>query len=104
VRGIVADAVLALRQEDVQAAGQVIERGQRIDTLVREVLRGCFEALRGDPRTVQVAMRVHEVAGHLQRIAAHATNIAEMVIFLVRGEDVRHAGRLPSGTAPGASE
>jgi phosphate transport system protein len=35
-------------------------------------------------------MRVLSIAKHLERIADHATNLAEMVVFMVEGEDVRH--------------
>ena len=100
VPALLRDALDAWRSEDAQMAGQVIERGPRVDGLVRQVTRACFEASRQDPRTVTGVIRWHEVAGYLHRIGAHATNIAEMVIFMVRGEDVRHAGRLPS---PGPS-
>lgn len=96
-QALVQDALRALRDEDVLLAGQVIERGPRADVLARQVLRGCFEALRHDPEHVHQATSTHEIAGYLQRIAAHATNIAEMVIFLVRGEDVRHSDHPSAG-------
>jgi phosphate transport system protein len=97
VQDLIHDALQALRSEDVALAGQILERGPRADVLVRQVLRGCFEALRHDPEHVHQATSTHEIAGYLQRIAAHATNIAEMVIFLVRGEDVRHHDNPPAG-------
>jgi phosphate transport system protein len=94
VPALLHDAFEAWRTEDAQMANQLIERGGRIDGLVREVVRGCFELCRQDPSRVAAAISWHEVAGYLHRIAAHATNIAEMVIFLVSGQDVRHPGRL----------
>jgi phosphate transport system protein len=97
VPALLQDALTAWRAEDAQMAGQVIERGQRIEVLVRAVVRGCFEASQRDPGSITAVIRWHEVAGYLQRIAAHATNVAELVVFLVRGEDIRHAGRLPVG-------
>jgi phosphate transport system protein len=97
VQTLLRDALAALRAEDVQAASQVIERGQHTDGLVRDVLHSCFGSLRRPGNDVHFAIRMHEIATYLHRIAAHATNIAEMVIFLVRGEDVRHPGKLSSG-------
>jgi phosphate transport system protein len=95
VPALLGDAILAWRTEDPQMAGQVIERGARIHGLVREVARGFLETTRQDPGSVAGVIRWHEVGGCLERIAAHATNIAEMVVFLVRGQDIRHIGRLP---------
>ena len=43
------------------------------------------------------AMRVIQVSKYLERIADHATNIAEEVIFVVRGDDVRHVRTHPPG-------
>jgi phosphate transport system protein len=54
-----------------------------------------------DPKSVTRALRITFIAKYLERIADHATNIAQMVIFLCEGQDVRHspAGRNPaSGT------
>jgi phosphate transport system protein len=100
---LVRDALTALRTEDVQLAGQVLERHQQVEALVSEVLRDCFEALRQNGHGMPLATRLHGIASYLQRIAAHATNIAEMVIFRVRGEDVRHPGhRLPMADTAGA--
>ena len=55
--------------------------------------------MRREDADIHLAVRMYEIAGYLQRIAAHGTNIAEMVVFLARGEDVRHAGRLQPAAA-----
>jgi phosphate transport system protein len=47
------------------------------------------------PEEIPAAIRVIHVAKYLERVADHATNIAEEVIFMVRGEDVRHARTHP---------
>jgi phosphate transport system protein len=93
VPALLGDALAAWRGEDAGQAGAVVERGQRIGLLVREIVRSCFETSRDG--AVAPAIHWHDVATHLERIGAHATNVAELVIFLVRGEDVRHRGRLP---------
>jgi len=43
------------------------------------------------PHSAAAGLRVIRTAKHLERIADHATNVAEEVIFMVRGDDVRHA-------------
>jgi phosphate transport system protein len=48
------------------------------------------ELVRQVPDEIPSAIRVIKVAKYIERIADHATNIAEEVIFMVRGEDVRH--------------
>jgi phosphate transport system protein len=100
VPALLEDALSAWRAEDVKMAGRVIERGPLIHALAREVVRGCFKRSNHDPANLGAMMHWHEVAGHLQRIGAHATNVAELVVFLVRGEDVRHAGRRPIAEGP----
>ena len=48
-----------------------------------------------DPRTVSRAMRLLFVSKYLERVGDHATNIAEMVIFMVKGRSIRHLDRPP---------
>jgi phosphate transport system protein len=43
-----------------------------------------------DPKTVSRGLATILFAKHIERLADHATNLAEMVIYLVRGQDVRH--------------
>jgi phosphate transport system protein len=97
VQALVHDALRALREEDVALAAHVIGSTARTELLARQVLRQCFEALRQDPQHLHQATSAHEVATCLRRIGAHATNLAELVVFLVRGEDVRHADNPPPG-------
>ncbi len=49
-----------------------------------------------DPATITRAMRILFVAKYLERIADHATNIAEMVVFMVKGKGIRHVTVPPS--------
>jgi phosphate transport system protein len=48
-----------------------------------------------DPQTISRAIPLLFVAKYLERIGDHATNIAEMVIFMVRGKSIRHMGQVP---------
>ena len=49
-----------------------------------------------DPHTISRALRLIFISKYLERIADHATNIAEMVIFMVKGKSIRHLDRPPS--------
>ena len=46
-----------------------------------------------NPGNIERATRLQSLARYLERIADHATNVAEMVVFMVKGQDVRHAPR-----------
>jgi phosphate transport system protein len=99
VQSMLRAAFAALAWEDGQQAVRVVEWGRQVDALVRNILHDGFHSMRREDADLQMAVRMYEIAGYLQRIAAHGTNIAEMVVFLVRGEDVRHAGRLQPAVA-----
>jgi phosphate transport system protein len=45
-----------------------------------------------DPRNIYRATRVQSVAKYLERVGDHACNLAEMVVFMVEGKDIRHGG------------
>ena len=91
-----ADALNAFVQRDRRLAMDVIIRDDEVDDLKYEVLRELSFFMVQDPATVTRAMKVSFVAQYLERIADHATNIAEMVIYLVEGRIIRHMA-LPSG-------
>ena len=69
---------------------EVIEKDKKIDkrykTMYREVLTYIME----DPRSISSSLILTNVAKNLERIADHATNIAEMVVYIIRGHDIRH--------------
>ncbi len=57
---------------------------------MEEILRGSLAYVREHPDRVPAAMCLASTSKYLERIADHATNIAEMVVFVTSGEDVRH--------------
>jgi phosphate transport system protein len=61
-----------------------------VDELRDKVFRELIRVMQTDPALVRVALDLMFVARHLERTADHSANISEDVIFLVRGEDVRH--------------
>jgi phosphate transport system protein len=80
----------AFVRRDVELAKQVIAGDDEVDALAQQVFRELLSYMAEDPKTVSRAARVLFVSRHLERIADHATNIAEMVVFMVRGRMIRH--------------
>jgi phosphate transport system protein len=89
-QGMIRDALNAFVKRDKQLAMDVIMRDDEVDDLKREVLQELAFFMVQDPSTVSRAMKVSFVAQYLERFADHATNIAEMVIYLVDGKIIRH--------------
>jgi phosphate transport system protein len=96
---MVRDALDAFVEGDVSLAESVLQRDDGVDNAYGDVLDAMTDLMRAQPAEVPSAIRVIKVAKYIERIADHATNIAEEVIFMVRGEDVRHVRTHPSSTA-----
>lgn len=90
-RSMLRDALDAFVAGDALRAQAVIERDARVDKLYADLFPLLIARMTLQPEIVDQAMRVLSIAKHLERIADHATNLAEMVVFMVKGEDVRHA-------------
>jgi len=93
-RALVADAIDAFVARDVDKALQVWERDSEVDDLYEQIYRAAQARVVQDPARLERAMHIQAVAKFLERIADHATNLAEMVVWLVDGKDVRHIGKL----------
>jgi len=75
---------------DTVLARQVCGEDAEVDALKEQIFRELLTFMMEDPRTVSRAIRVILISRFLERVADHATNIAEMVIYLVEGKMVRH--------------
>lgn len=84
------DALDAFVRGDADQAEEVLERDQAIDDQYVETFHSLADQMRAEPESVERALSLVFIAKHLERVADHATNIAEMVVYLVRGQDVRH--------------
>jgi len=84
------DALNAFVEEDPNEARQVFKQDDAVDDIYAEVMRLCLDYMKDEPARIPDGMRICNCAKYLERIADHATNIAEMVIFMVDGRDVRH--------------
>ena len=87
---ILKDSLDAFVHSDAEMAKRVIDGDKYIDDVCEQMLRELLTYMLEDPATIRRALRLIFVARNLERVGDHAANIAEMVIFLVEGRDVRH--------------
>ena len=92
---MVRDALDAFVDGDPARAETVLKRDDDVDKGYSDVLNMMMEYMAQHAGDIPAAIRVIKVAKYIERIADHATNIAEEVIFMVRGEDVRHVRTHP---------
>jgi phosphate transport system protein len=89
------DALDAFARLDAQQAAHIIADDDLVDHGFRAVMRSLITFMMEDPRTISPALDTLWVAKAIERIGDHATNIAESVIFIVDGTDVRHRASAP---------
>ena len=87
---MVRDSLNAVVHKDVELAKKVLVRDDVVDSLRNQVFRELLTYMMENSAVVFPAFELILVAKNLERIADHATNIAEDVIYIVAGRDVRH--------------
>ena len=90
--GMIVDALEAFLRGDAKLAEEVTRRDDFVDQLNVQVFRELLTFMMEDPKTITRATRLMFIGKYLERMGDHATNIAEMVIFMVKGKDIRHMG------------
>jgi phosphate transport system protein len=88
-RGMVHNALLTVKDEDIGRAQQVVDSDDEVDALYVQTFRDLLTA-DTDASGVNESMTMILLARSLERIADHATNICEEVFYLVKAEDIRH--------------
>jgi phosphate transport system protein len=88
--GMVKDSLRAFVSRDPKLAAQVIARDDDVDLLNYQIYRELLSYMSEEPTTIRRATGILFVSKYLERIADHATNIAELVIFLVEGRNIKH--------------
>jgi phosphate transport system protein len=76
---------------DAAAAAGVIDSDEEIDVAFLAILRQLISYMMEDPRTITSALEIVFIAKSIERVGDHAKNIAEAVVQVVKGKDVRHA-------------
>ena len=84
------DALDAFARLDEKQALNVIAQDAIVDHEFKSVMRSLITFMMEDPRTISAALDTLWVAKAIERIGDHAKNIAEYVIYVVQGKDIRH--------------
>ena len=92
---MIRESLDAFVREDTDLALKVCKDDAEVDDLNAQIFRETISFMIEDPHTINRAMKIGSVSKYLERIADHATNIAEMVVFMVKGKSIRHMKELP---------
>lgn len=90
VQTMLHDSLDAFSRLDSRDALQIVEEDKLVDEEYDMITRQCITLMMEDPRTIKRFMDVSWAARALERIGDHAQNIAEYVIYMVHGRDIRH--------------
>jgi phosphate transport system protein len=85
------DVLDAFVEDDAVKAEQIIAADARFDQPVQQLCAEVNAAMRWAPEIIERGVALLFLAKRIKRVADHAANVAEMVIYHVRGQDVRHA-------------
>jgi phosphate transport system protein len=88
---MVKESLDAFVNRDTELARRVCAADAEVDGLKEQIFRELLTFMMQDPKTIPRAMRLILISRFMERIADHATNIAEMVIYMVEGKLVRHS-------------
>jgi phosphate transport system protein len=97
-RMMVKESIDAFVKDDAALARKVLANDDHVDNLMEQLFRELLSYMLEDTRTISRAIRLSFIAKYLERMADHATNIAELVVYLVEGKIIRHT------TPPGSSK
>jgi phosphate transport system protein len=92
-QGMLHDALDAFVARDAVRAEAIMKRDGLVDAAYAKVFPELMAQMTKDPSSIQTLHRLQSIAKYLERIADHATNLAEMVVFMVCGQDRRHSGK-----------
>ena len=75
---------------DVDLAAVVLKDEEMLDALFLQLFNELLSLMMEDPKYIRRATALMFIAKHLERVGDHATNVAEMVVYMVKGTDIRH--------------
>jgi phosphate transport system protein len=87
---MVKESLNAFVRDDDELALKVCKDDQYVHVLSEQIQRVLLTHMMEDNEIISSAMKINYISRCLERIADHATNVAEMVIFMIKGKDIRH--------------
>lgn len=93
VQSMVKDAIDAFVRGDAALAEAVVARDDEVDDLYHQIFRKVLARMAQDASLVERGIHVQSAAKFLERMGDHSTNLAEQVVFMLKGKDIRHAGK-----------
>lgn len=97
-QGMVRDALQAFLDRNTALAYEVINRDDAVDQLTVQIFNELMFFMIKDNTTISRAIKVTYISKYLERVADHATNIAEMVVYMDEGKMIRHTKILEEET------
>ncbi|MBF0275271.1 MAG: phosphate signaling complex protein PhoU [Nitrospinae bacterium] len=89
-QSMVAKSVEAFVTKNKEMSLSVIMEDEKVDKINKKICKESFMMMTKNPKAINIALIVSYVSKHMERIADHATNVAEMAIYLIDGKNVRH--------------
>jgi phosphate transport system protein len=89
-RTMIRESLDALVNEDVELANKVRREDEKVDSLNEQIFRELLTFMMEDPRTIHRSLLIMQISKTVERISDHAKGIADMVVYMITGENVRH--------------
>ena len=90
VEKILRDSFDAFVNSDASLGEQVVKDDEQLDHMYEQIFRELLTYMLEDPKSISRALKLIFIAKGLERVGDHCANIGEMVVFLVKGQDIRH--------------
>ena len=94
VQSMIKEAIDAFIHSDPDKAESVIQKDDQVDELYHAMFRDLLQEMKTQNSPLEALIHIQSVAKWLERAGDHCTNLAELVVFMVRGTDIRHLGKL----------
>jgi len=95
------DALDAFVNRDTAKARAIIPRDKEVDLLNKQMHRELSSFMVENPKNISRCLNLMVISKCLERVADHATNVAEEVVFLYEGRDIRHGGQAAAANGDG---
>lgn len=90
--GMLNNALDCFVRQDPSAVADILRQDKEVDAIFKGIIRQLATFMMEDPRLITRSLDVLFIAKSIERVGDHATNIAEQVVYMVKGRDVRHVG------------